>query len=208
MGVNPYTPPGAAHDLNIAVPAGARRGALPSRSLLVAKVVLGSAAMASISVAAILIGVGVVLGPQAGKSLLDLGLGLAVLGELFATPWLIAWLVAIYRFWSWFPPEHRYTSLWRRYISPAAAAWFMLVPFFGLFWMFVIYLGMGEVLSRLRNTYPTKKAPSSGLALATLLIGFVFTPAFPILDFLFDRQTDGLAREIEAQLVRAEEAPR
>lgn len=208
MGPNPYTPPGAPHAMNIVVPAGARRGALPSRALLVSKLVLGSAAMALVSVAVILVGVGVVLGRQAGKSLLDLGVGLALLGELFALPWAITWLVAIYRFWSWFPPEHRYTGLWRRYISPAAAAWFMLVPFFGFFWMFVIYLGAGEVLSRLRITYPTKKAPSSGLALATLLIGFVFTPAFPILDFLFDRQTEGLAREIEAQLVRADEARR
>ena len=131
-----------------------------------------------------------------------------MLGELFSIPWGITWLVAIYRFWSWLPPEHRYTGLWRRYNLPAAAAWLMLVPFFGFFWMFVVYLGMGDALGRLRNTYPTKKVPSSGLALATILVGFVFTPAFPVLDFLFDRQTEGLAREIEAQLVRADEAPR
>lgn len=116
------------------------------------------------------------------------------LAFLFA--WVLVDVFWTYRFWSWIPPEHRYTSLWRRYISPGAACGFLFLPLFSFYWMLVLYLGYDEIMERLRMEVPHSKPPAKTLAILTFVVFIVFWPAAPIVSYLLARRLEEMADEI------------
>jgi hypothetical protein len=115
-------------------------------------------------------------------------------GFFFA--WVLVDVLWLYRFWSWIPPEHRYTSMWRSYISPAAACGFCFVPIFSIYWMLVLYLGYDDIMERLRVEVPCSKPPVKVLAIITIVVFFMFWPAAPIVSYLLCRRLEEMADEM------------
>jgi hypothetical protein len=211
---NPYASPapphGAVHGAqplyrqNVYVPQGAHSAPLPSPGLRKAKLVLGILQMVSMFVGIGLFIVGAVIGPDDGGVFMGLGGGFFALWYMLLMAYGIVGMVWTYKFWSWIPPEQRHTNLWKKYISPGTALGFMFIPYFNIYWMFVLYLGIADILERMRVQYPTDKGPAKNLALMRLIVPMLFFPAAPFLDFYFDRHVEGMAsdmqRQIDAQL--------
>lgn len=196
--VNPYAAPEATcvYRTNVNVPphaaSGAPVGPLLNRLRLAfgaGHVVTGMIALGGMLAGAIAHDMNVVLGSSLGL--------LASLALFFA--WVVVDVIWVYRFWSWIPPRHRYTSLWRRYISPGAACAFMFVPFFNLYWMLVLYLGFDDIMERLRVEVPCSKPPVKMLALMTFIVFIVFWPAAPIVSYLLCRRLEEMAVEMHAR---------
>ena len=187
---------------NVLVPGGASAGPIPKAALRKAQLALGIAALL---IAAACFGsfvTATVIRGHAGE-----GLGIAA-GILFVFWWMTmvaqslvssAWL---YRMWAWFPPEQRHTKLWKKYISPSMAVGLMFVPYFNIYWMFVIYLGIGDVFDRMRVVYPTREPFKKELAMATLIVPMFFFPAGPFLHYFLDAHVEALAEEMETRMNR------
>ena len=111
-------------------------------------------------------------------------------------------LIWLYRMWAWIPPAERHTKLWRRYISPSAAVGMMFIPYFSIFWMFVVYLGMVDVFERLESSFPTKQESPRRLAMVALIGSMVFFPAAPILHYLLDTRVESLAAAMQSRMGR------
>ncbi|AKV04008.1 hypothetical protein AKJ09_10671 [Labilithrix luteola] len=109
-------------------------------------------------------------------------------------------LVWIYQFWSWVPPEQRHTKMWKKYISPGQALGFLFIPYFNIYWMFVMFLGIHDVLDRMRVAYPTREVPSKPLALMALIVPFVFFPAAPFVQFFFEKHAERIAHEMQPRM--------
>lgn len=109
-------------------------------------------------------------------------------------------LIWIYQFWSWIPPEQRHTNMWKKYISPGQALGFMFIPYFNIYWMFVIFLGIHDVLDRMRVAYPTQEIPSKTKALVALIVPLLFFPAAPIVHFFFEKHAERIAREMQSRM--------
>jgi hypothetical protein len=114
-----------------------------------------------------------------------------VYGQMFVAPF---W---IYRAWSWLPPDQRYTKHWSSWISPSQAAWFLVIPYFQYYWMFVINTGLCDALDRLRARYPTKALAPKPLAIAAgvcqILIPF---PVGMILWLVFMAKIESITAEM------------
>jgi len=211
---HPYAPPGGAvtpymhpqgaaplYRQNVFVPEGARMAPLLGPGLRKSKLVLG--------ILQVLCMLGGVLFFILGAVMSDGGDGgpfMAVGGILFGLWYMlliaygIVGMVWTYKFWSWIPPQQRHTNLWKKYISPGQALGFMFIPYFNIYWMFVVYLGIADILERMRVEYPTDKGPAKTLALMRLIVPFVFFPAGPFLDFYFDRHVEGMAADMQRQM--------
>ena len=131
-------------------------------------------------------------------------LGSAILGLgylcVFATMALtIYWN---YVFWSWVPPDQRWTNMWKKYISPGTFVGFMFIPYFNIYWMFVTYIGITDVLERMRVQYPSRQPNLKNQAIMTLVISIVFFPAAPILQYLFQKKVEEMAHEMTASMPR------
>lgn len=113
-----------------------------------------------------------------------------------------------YRAWSWLPPELRYRQSGASYqpISPAKAAGFLLVPYFNLYWVFVIAGVMTTALERMRSAFPSSR-PLVPHKLATIapICTIVFTvflqipivAAFPWI--LFMRSFEAVTRDFASE---------
>jgi hypothetical protein len=106
----------------------------------------------------------------------------------------------LYKTWSWIPPEQRHTGMWKKYISPGQAVGFMFIPYFNMYWMFVMYLGIADVFERMRVAYPTQTKSVKDLALWMLIGSMLFFPAGPFLHFMFLKRVDLLAAEMDARM--------
>ena len=167
---NPYAAPNPYYRQNVFVPPGASAGPLPSPALRKVKLAAGITQVATIVLS---IGLFVVAGALGNED----GSVAAIIGMLFMTLWyfvLIAYgiisMVWLYKIWCWFPPEQRHTNLWKKYISPGTAIGFMFIPYFNIYWIFVLYLGMADILERMMVQYPTTKPSPRNLALTTLIV--------------------------------------
>ena len=69
--------------------------------------------------------------------------------------------------------------------------------------MFVVYLGIADVLERMRVQYPCSKGPAKTLAILALVIPLVFFPAGPILQYLFAKHVEEMAAEMQARMPNA-----
>jgi hypothetical protein len=184
------------------VPPGASTSPLPGSGLRKGKLGLGIVQLAAAILGVGLVAFGFVVGPEG-----DAAQALFITGGVFFVLWYCALMaygivsmVWTYRFWSWIPPEHRHTPLWKKYISPGQALGFMFIPYFNIYWMFVVYLGIADILERMRVAYPTAHGPAKNLALLRLLVPLVFFPAGPFLDYFFDKHVEGMASDMQARM--------
>lgn len=194
---NPYAPPMYRH--NGFVPAGATAGAVVQPGLRKLKLGLGIAQLVSMFLAFVFFGVGI--------SMRDDGIPLLITGGVLFGIWyllLFAYLIAnviwSYKFWSWIPPEQRWTNLWKKYISPGMFVGFMFIPYFNIYWLFVTYLGIADVLERMRVQYPCSKPPAKNIAMITAIVGIVFYPAAPFLQYMFQKHVEEMANEMAPQM--------
>ena len=188
---------------NVLVPGGASTGPLPGAGLRNTKLALGIAQVLTGTAAVGLVTAGAFVGADGGAMLMAVGGGVLLLCAALLLVWALLSLLWVHKFWSWLPPEQRHASLWKRYISPGEATFFMLIPYFGIFWMFVIYLGMADALERMRVEYPTARPPAKTLALLYVIGPLVFFPAAPLLEYFFCRHVEGMATDMQARMPRA-----
>jgi hypothetical protein len=198
-----YAPPAAppVYRQNVFVPEGARTAPLLGSGLRVAKLVLGIVQTLLLLVGTGLLVTGVALGVRGeGETVLVIGGITLALWWVAVIAFGVVSMVWAHKFWSWIPPEHRHTSLWKKYISPRQAVGFMLIPYFNIFWVIVINLGTADILERMRVEYPTDKPSAKTIALITTIVPFVFFPASPFVDYFFDKHVEGMAADMQAHM--------
>lgn len=187
---------------NLFIPPGASSAPLPGSGLRTWKLVLGIVQVLSILGAITLWIVAAVVGAESDTGGVLMAVGGAGFGlwYLLIFAYAIVNMVWLYKFWSWIPPEQRHTSMWKKYISPGSALGYMFIPYFNIYWMFVVYLGIAEIMERMRVQYPTNKPPAKTLAIVRLVVPMVFFPAAPFLDFYFDRHVEGMAADMQTHM--------
>lgn len=185
---------------NVFVPPGASTAPLLGRGLRNGKLGVGIAYLVAAFIGFGLFMAGALMGQDGGGALMVVGGGFLFLSYMLVMVWGILGLVWIHKFWSWIPPEQRYTPMWKKYISPGAAACFMLIPYFNFYWMFVINLGIADILERMRVAYPTDKPPAKTIALINTIVAIVFFPAAPFLDYFYDKHVEGMAADMQARM--------
>ncbi|MBX3260396.1 MAG: hypothetical protein KIS78_03545 [Labilithrix sp.] len=202
---NPYAAPATAPAMyrqNVFVPPGANAGPLVGPTLRKVKLAAGIAQIVALFGGLVAFVAGAAMGED-GSALAVAGMGLFGLWYMLLFVYGIVNAVWLYKFWSWIPPEQRHTSMWKKYISPGTAVGFMFIPYFNLYWMFVVYLGIADVMERLRVQYPSSKGSAKTLAILTLVIPFVFFPAGPFLQFFFAKHVEEMASEMHARMAGA-----
>lgn len=112
---------------------------------------------------------------------------------------IAAGLVWLHRAWSWLPWDQRYTRHWRGWITPGQAAWFMLIPYFHYYWMFVANTALCDAFDRLRVNYPTRRPAPKNIAIAACISQFVLpVPVGSILWWLYMSRIEEMSREMSA----------
>jgi len=201
---NPYAPPGPQmYRQNVFVPHGHTAGPLVGPTLRKVKLATGIAQIVSLLGGLGLFVAGAAMGGDDGSTLALVGALFFALWYLLVIAYGIANAIWVYKFWSWIPPEQRYTSMWKKYISPGVAIGFMFIPYFNIYWMFVVYLGIPDIMERLRVQYPCSKGPAKTLAILALVIPLVFFPAGPFLQYLFAKHVEEMAAEMQARMAGA-----
>jgi hypothetical protein len=201
---NPYAAPAPQmYRENVFVPHGVTAGELVKPTLRKVKLGLGVAETTALLAGVALLIIGAAMGQGDGDVPMIIGGCLLGLWYLLLIGYSILNMVWLYKFWSWIPPEQRHTSMWKKYISPGTAIGFMFIPYFNIYWMFVIYLGMADIMERLRVQYPSSKGPAKTLAILTLVIPMVFLPARPFLQYFFAKHLEEMATEMHARMVGA-----
>jgi hypothetical protein len=116
---------------------------------------------------------------------------------LFFIGHLVIGPIWMHRAWSWLPPDQRYTKHWKSWIEPPQAAWFLVIPYFQYYWMFVISCGLCDALDRLRERYPTTDLAPKTLAITagvcTLLIPM---PVGALLWILYMAKVEAMTEEM------------
>ena len=194
---NPYGAP--MYRENGFAPPGASAGPLVSGALKKAKLGLGI-----VQVLAMVSGFALVIAGAAmqedGHALALAGGGLLGLWYLLFFAYAIVNMVWIYQFWSWLPPDQRWTNMWKKYISPGTAIGFLFIPYFNLYWMFVVYLGIADIMERMRVQFPSSKPPAKTLALFSAIGPILFFPAAPFLQFFFSKRVEEMAAEMQSRM--------
>jgi hypothetical protein len=185
---------------NVFVPYGATTKPLVGPTLRKVKLALGIAQLITLFGGLALVVSGAVLENDTGRVLAIIGMCVFGLLYLVLFGYAIASGLWIHRFWSWIPPEQRYTNMWKKYISPGTAIGFMFIPYFNLYWMFVVFLGIADIMERLRVQYPTSKGSAKTLAILTVVIPLVFFPAGPFLHYFFAKHVEEMAREMQVRM--------
>ena len=197
---NPYAPPGPQmYRQNVFVPPGVTAGAPVGPTLRKVKLASGIAQIVTMLAGIALLITGSMMGGD-GDVFVIVGLALFGLWYMFLLAYSIANVIWLYKFWSWIPPEQRHTTMWKKYISPGMAIGFMFIPYFNIYWMFVVYLGIADIMERLRVQYPCSKGPAKTLAILALVIPLVFFPAGPFLQYLFAKHVEEMAAEMFARM--------
>lgn len=204
MPPNPYAAPAqvALYRQNVFVPPGTTSRPLLGSTLRNVKLGLGIAQVITLLAAIVLLILGASMSDNhgSGEPVMFAALGAFGLWYVFLFAYSIVNMCWLYGFWSWIPPEQRYSTMWKKYISPAAAVGFMFIPYFNIYWMFVVYLGIADIMERLRVQYPTSKGPAKTLAIVTLVVPLVFFPAAPFLQFMFAKHVEEMAKEMQARM--------
>jgi len=129
---------------------------------------------------------------------------LATVGGLLmmcAIPAAIAYfvlvLVWIAKSWAMLPPMARSTQN-GRVISPGEAVGYLFVPFYNLYWYFVVSMGLCDALNRQLAAYGSPKRAPRGLAMAAAIvqvIPYVNLGLGPLLWLPFMFMTDSAKQE-------------
>jgi hypothetical protein len=131
------------------------------------------------------------------------GLIVIVLASLLIyalVPFAIGWVM---KTWTWLPAHERWTRHWKNWISPGMAGFFLLIPYFHFYWMFMITCGICDAVDRLRVQHAAGPPAPKGLAIAAGISYFVFPIVMPFLWYAFMAKIDAAAREIDAARVAA-----
>ncbi len=196
IAANPY------YRQNLFVPPGAAAGPVPSPTLRKVKLACGIVQIVTLIAAIGCFVAGAAIGGDDGGAFVAIGMVIFSLLYVVLIAYGIMNMIWLYKIWSWIPPEQRHTKMWKKYISPGTALGFMFIPYFNIYWMFVIYLGLCDIFERMQVAYPTSKPSPRNLALMTLIIPIVFFPAGPFMHYFFDTHVEGLALEMQARMGR------
>jgi hypothetical protein len=120
---------------------------------------------------------------------------------MLAFPALLAYavlaLVWIAKSWGMLPPMARMTQS-GRVVTPGQAVGFLFVPFYNLYWYFVVSMGLCDALNRQLAAYGSPKRAPRGLAMAAAIVQVIpYLNLFvgPLLWLPFMFMTDGAKRE-------------
>lgn len=134
---------------------------------------------------------------NAGMGILFLTI-LLVYGQAFLG---MAW---IYKAWSWLPPDERWSRHWKGWITPDMACFFLLIPYFQYYWMFVVDCGLCDAFDRLRVRYPTAEpAPKTLAILACVMQLIIPLPVGSILWLMYMTKMERMSREMSAAAARS-----
>ena len=192
---DPYGPQALMYRENAFVPYGATAGPLPNPVFKKIKLALGiGQIVALLGSVGLMIG-GAVIGEDGAPLALVGGAGLGLWYLLLIAHFVLT-MMWFHAFWSWVPPEQRWTSMWKKYISPGTFIGFMFIPYFNIYWLFVTYLGLADVMERMRVQYPTNKPPAKTLAIVAIVGGMLFFPVAPFLQYFFQKHLEDMARDM------------
>jgi hypothetical protein len=116
-------------------------------------------------------------------------------------PALLAYFVLVLTWiaksWGMLPPMARMTQT-GRIVTPGQAVGFLFIPFFNLYWYFVVSMGLCDALNRQLAAYGSPKRAPRGLAMAAAIVQVIpyvnlFIGPLVWLPFMF--VTDGAKRE-------------
>lgn len=108
----------------------------------------------------------------------------------------MAW---IYKAWKWLPQDERWSRHWKGWITPDMACFFLLIPYFQYYWMFVVDCGLCDAFDRLRVRYPTSEpAPKTLAILACIMQLIIPLPVGSILWLMYMAKIERLSREMSA----------
>jgi hypothetical protein len=136
------------------------------------------------------------------QDMADLGTGMTIVGFLFFLLRMVLALVWIYQAWSAVPPPYRMTST-GKHVSPGAAVGKLFIPFFNLYWMFVVSAGLCDAMGSALASTGSYRTPAKGLAIAscvTQLVPYVNLFIAPFMWFFFMLSADGAKREMLERL--------
>ena len=125
---------------------------------------------------------------MAWRTAFDLFPFAALLGGVCWLGMLVLALVWLHAAWSALPPSERRTRSGRE-VTPGAAVGLLFVPFFNVYWMFVVSLGLCDAIDqRLERAGAVTRVPR-GFAIGAILVPMLpFVGLFaPVLWFLFMR---------------------
>lgn len=123
--------------------------------------------------------------------------GIRAVIVLFVVKLVLA-LVWLHRAWSFFPVEHRLLESGKP-VTPGTTVAYLFVPFYNLYWMFVVTRGLCAVFERLGRAYALRSMAPRDLALGWGVVQFI--PFFnlmvsPFLFFAFMRSVERLQGEL------------
>jgi hypothetical protein len=129
--------------------------------------------------------------------------GMLVFGSLlFMNVKLVLSLVWLHGVWSWMPFEHRYTGRGKP-VTPVNAVVMLLIPYYNLYWMFVVNVGLCDALERMRLQYRTVNAAPRGTAIGACvcqLLPLANLFVAPFVWFFYMLSVDKLRAELIAQI--------
>lgn len=209
---NPYAAPNPYNqqveyraNANFFVPPGAMAGSLPTPWLKTGKLVCGITSLVFILIGFVMfIGAAATADPHGNDPgvLPILGMLVIMLGYFLFFGYAVLNWIWTYQIWSWIPPEERWGGMWKKYISPGTALGFMFIPYFNIYWQFVIYLGIGDIMDRMAVRYPSQEPSVKGFAMVPPILRLVFFPALPIVDYMFAKKVERKATEMMAAMGR------
>ncbi len=190
---------------NFFVPAGAVAGSLPAPWLKTGKLISGTSGFVLMMVGFAMVIAGAIAadGHHGDPGVLPIIGSLALtLGYILFFAYMVLNWIWTYQLWSWIPPEERWGGMWKKYISPGTALGFMFIPYFNIYWQFVIYLGIGDIMDRMAVRYPSQEPSVKGFAMIPPILRLVFFPALPIVDYMFAKKVERKATEMMASMGR------
>jgi hypothetical protein len=185
---------------NVFVPYGAKAGPLPKPFLKSLKLGLGIFQLVALLTGGVVLAAASTMSDDRGEPLAIAGMGILGLWYLCLFAYSMLQLWWSYSFWSWVPPEQRWTSMWKKYISPGMFIGLMFVPYFNIYWLFVTHLGIADVLERMRVQYPTNKEPAKSKALLALIGSMLLFPLAPIFQYVFQRHVESMATDMAQRM--------
>jgi hypothetical protein len=129
--------------------------------------------------------------------------GMLVFGSLlFMNVKLVLSLVWLHGAWSWIPFEQRYTGRGKP-VTPTNAVLMLIIPYYNLYWMFVVNVGLCDALERMRLQYRTVNTAPRSTAIGACvcqLIPFANLFLAPFVWFFYMLSVDKLRAELMAQI--------
>ncbi|MBX3206219.1 MAG: DUF4328 domain-containing protein [Labilithrix sp.] len=131
----------------------------------------------------------------------DIGTTIGGVFSMFAFPLLLTYIVTalvwLYKSWEMLPDSMRMTGDGTR-VSPGAAVGYLFIPFYNLYWYFIVSAGLCAALNRALAGFGSSKRASGGLGIAAAILQVIpyanmFLAPFLWIAFMFN--VEGAKRE-------------